>query len=372
MSTRFKSKRVTAQRIGELAGVSAATVSLVLNNRADELRIAPETQLRVTETARKLNYVPNYLARGLSGASTNTIGLLWPLGGAPGNAQIAYHLVQNLAKRGYMSFLTDAIGDPEYTLKCLAEMAQRRVDAIVVYAGGPVLQNKTVRRELERFPHAVVIAARAMDLATDFIHHDRQTAMRQAADHFVDTGRKHMALITVGQANPSKIEAFTEQLAARGVAPRRVTILQADFHDDKHNVQDAVALLESKYPDRKLGFDALACTDDDLAAGIISWMVSRGVRVPEDVAVTGFNNVGMGCHLTPALATVDRHDEQVAILAEELVMDRIGEPKAAWRHEVVPMTFLWRASAGEPQPQTISSTLSNNTTTASSGRGDLP
>jgi DNA-binding LacI/PurR family transcriptional regulator len=355
MSGKTKSHRVTAQRIGELAGVSAATVSLVLNNRADALRIAPETQQRVADAARKLNYVPNYLARGLSGASTRTIGLLWPLGGAPGNAQIAYHLVQNLAKQGYLSFLTDAIGDPHYTQRCLADLEQRSVDGIIVYAGGPVLQNKNICRALERFPRAVVIAARTMDLATDFIHHDRQAAMRKVADHFVDSGRQQMAVLTVGQANPTKIEAFTQQLAKRGVPRRNLVVLQAEFRDDRRLVDDAIALLESRYPQGKPSFDALACTDDDLAAGVTSWLQSRGVRVPQDVAVTGFNNVGMGRHLTPALATVERNDEQVAHLAEQMILARIADPKAPWRREAVPMTFLWRTSAGEPAPREHSS-----------------
>lgn len=351
MSKKAKPARITAQRIGELAGVSAATVSLVLNNRADELRIAPETQLRVTQTARKLNYVPNYLARGLTGASTKTIGLLWPLGGAPGNAQIAYLLVQNLAKHGYLSFLTDAIGDPDYTQRCLADLSQRRVDGIIVYAGGPVLQNKAICRSLESFPHAVVIAARDMELATDFIHHDRQGAMCEIADHFVDTGRKKLALITVGEGNPLKIEAFTSQLARRGVKRQQVDVMIAPFRDEKYNVEDAVTLLESRFPKGKPSFDAVACTDDELAAGVTGWLVSRGVNVPGDVVVTGFNNVPIGRHLSPAIATVERQDETVAQLAEELILSRIAQPDAPWRREQVRMSFLWRASAGEPSPR---------------------
>lgn len=350
MSKASKTPRVTAQRIGELAGVSAATVSLVLNNRGHELRIAPQTQQRVMETAQRLNYVPNYLARGLSGASTQTIGLLWPLGGAPGNAQVAYHLIQNLAQRGYLSFLTDAIGNPDYTRKCLADLAQRQIDGVIVYAGGSVLENKAVRKSIENFNSAVVISAREVKLAADFIHHDRQAAMIQIADHFVDQGRKNFALLTVGKANPMKTQAYTQQLTRRGVRARNMQVLEVPHRDDRTIVEDAITLLESRYPHRKPDFDALACTDDDLAAGIISWLMAQGLNVPRDIAVTGFNNVAMSRHLLPALATVERHDLQVAQLAQQLMLDRIASPGASPVRKTVAMSFLWRASAGGDPP----------------------
>jgi DNA-binding LacI/PurR family transcriptional regulator len=179
MALKRKPQRVTASRIAEVAGVSAATVSLVLNRRGDDLRINRDTQQRVLEAARQLNYVPNYLARGLSGGSTRSIGVIWPLGGAPYNAGIAYQLVQRFAKRGYLTFQTDHLSDAKFTCRALVDLAQRRVDGLVFYAGAKILDNPEMPRLLGEFKSVVVISARDVPLDVDLILHDRRPPMRQ-------------------------------------------------------------------------------------------------------------------------------------------------------------------------------------------------
>jgi len=278
-------RNVTVQQIADKAGVSTATVSLVLNRRGDALRINRQTQQRVLDAAKRLNYVPNFLARGLSGASTHSIGMLWPLGGSPDNATIAYQLMQRIAGRGYVTHMTDHLSMASVSYAALRDLSQRRVDGLIFHAGGSILTDPKVTRILDDFPAVVVISPRPADLSCDFIYHDRRRAMRDIADHFVDTGRKNLGIFNIGVANSIKIEALREQLRKRGAPPAEGELIDPTYISDQTYLADARARLESHYPDR-FPYDAVVCTNDHMAVALIDFLRSRGLRVPEDVAVT--------------------------------------------------------------------------------------
>lgn len=337
--------RITASQIAREAGVSAATVSLVLNQRADALRIHPDTQRRVRAAAERLNYVPNYLARGLTGASTRTIGLLWPLGGSPSNKAMAYTLIQRFAERGYLTFMTDVLRNRRFTAQVLAEMAQRRVDALVLSAGGTMLDDPDVGARIGAFDHAVVLGPRSAKVDCDFILHDRRPAMRQIADHFVASARRRPALLTVGNANITKIQGFAERMCEHGVKLGRSYLLNAPYKGDAAMAPSVIGYLDRRFP-RRFPFDAVACTDDDVAMVFCHWLRGRGLRIGEDVAVTGFNDALPTAFADPPIASVDRRDMAAAERVEQMLFEQIEGLNDVPRSERLDMRFVWRESAG--------------------------
>lgn len=346
-------RKATVSAVAARAGVSPATVSLVLNRRGKELRINQQTQQRVREAARQLNYVPNYLARGLSGASTKSIGLVWSLGGSASNAPIAYQLIQRIAKRGYVCHMTEHLSSADFTSRALTDQLQRRVDGLILHAGGDILDDPRVLGLLGEVQSAVIVSAREADLQCDLphdvIHHDRATAMRQVVDHLVSSGRQRLGMFSIATSNAIKLGAIASRLRELNAAPAQQVLPLCDPVSDNY-LATSRQQLDQHYAGRPFDFDAVICTNDDMAVAMIDFLRTRGLRVPDDVAVVGFDDSSIAPMLNPPLASVTRYDADVATVAEEAMFERLADPSRKPRRCTIEMTFNWRASAGAPEP----------------------
>lgn len=343
------SKNVTASEIAQMAGVSQATVSLVLNQRGDAMRINRKTQARVIDAAKQLNYVPNYLARGLKGASTQTIGLLWSFAGSPTTAGLAHDLARRLSARDYMAYLADTFSEFDTTARILRDLAKRRVDGLVLQAGS-LLSNPDVLDALNMHSAVVVVTDRHRDIEFDQIVHDRCKAYRQMADHFASTGRKKPAILGQIDSNRNKVDAYCSRLAEHGIATDEVVTINLPWIpenplDRSRRLYDCSRTMDKLFPG-DVPFDALACMNDDTAISALAWLRGRGIRVPDDVALIGFNNAEAAEYQDPPLASVDRHDMVVADHIERLLFERIGDPDLPLRQVVTQMEFVRRQSAG--------------------------
>ena len=344
------SRNVTASEIAAMAGVSQATVSLVLNQRGDAMRINRKTQKRVIDAARQLNYVPNYLARGLKGASTQTIGLLWSLAGTPTSAALAHDMTRRLAHRDYMAYLADTVGEAETTVRILRDLAKRRVDGLVLQ-GANLLAEQEVIDALHLHPAVVVVTDKTTSLGFDQIVHNRGTAFSQMAEHFAKTGRKRPAVMgQIAYNNLVKVNAYRKTLAAYDIDLPAEMVIEIPWKlptplDRTRRQYDCSAVMDALFPG-KVPFDAMACMNDDTAMSAIAWLRGRGLRVPDDVAVTGFNNLEAGEYFDPPLASVDRRDGEVADHIERMMFERMADPDLPTRTVEVSMSFVHRRSAG--------------------------
>lgn len=357
--------KVTVSEIAAHAGVSPATVSLVLNRRGKELRINPATQRRVLEAARKLRYVPNYLARGLTGASTRSIGLVWPLGGSTSNAAIAYEIIQRIAQRGYVCHMTDHLSDPLHTHRALVDQMQRRVDGLIIHVGGAILSDKHVVATLKELTCAVIITPREADLDVDLphdvIYHDRKASMRQIADHLAACGRRRVGIYTAGRANAIKIGTLTDRLREHGVDDVALVLPDDDVRDRSY-VQRTHDGLAERYRRADFPFDAVFCTNDELAVSMLAFLRDRALRVPDDVAVIGFDDAQTSMMQAPPLASVARYDADVAAAAETMLFDRMGDADRRPIRRTIAMDFIRRASAGAADPDHSSPSISTSET----------
>jgi LacI family transcriptional regulator len=336
----------TRRSIALEAGLSPTTVSLVLNNRGDSVGIKAETQQRVREIARRHNYVPNPLARGLLGKSTKTVGLLWGLGGPHLSAEMAQDISLRMQKRGYITHLTNSLTDPEIVRRQLADYRQRCVDAVVIKQGSEGLLTQDVCRQLSTFKAAVTVSAVPPALPMDWICHDMVHGYIQAADHLADTGRRRPAIFTNVHANNRKVEGFLGQCRQRGMEVSDKSVINLRQGGQlKELADEAAQSLKAAFPG-EFPFDCLVCSADEVAAAAMVWLRGKGLRAPEDVGVIGCNN-GLFCNLlTPALASMERQDEKVAEAIEQLIVSRLARPDLEARRMDVCSRFVWRESAG--------------------------
>jgi len=329
-------------QVAKLAGVSPVTVSRVFSNTAP---VAAATRKRVLDMAQQTGYQPNPLAAGLRGAKTNTIGMLWSLGGPHDSESMARRVTRRMQQLGYTTYLADQV-EWKSTHKALHDFAQRRVDGVVIQDLTGVYNTfPQITRELAGFGAAVIVSAVPLDVPHDLIVQDRTMAMREAARHLINTGRTRPIAVAPTDSDRLKIDAFLQPWTEQGIQVAQDRVINVHHEDGAVAVETLFKVMDAAFGD-EVPFDAAWCSSDEEAVGLIDWLRSRGKRVPEDVAVVGFNDDPMSAYLWPRLASVRRYDDQVVEQIEALLMQRLQQPALPPQRRYVEMKFVQRESAG--------------------------
>ncbi|TDE09275.1 LacI family DNA-binding transcriptional regulator [Jiangella asiatica] len=318
---------VTQRDVAKLAGVSVRTVSNVVN---DYTYVAEETRARVRQALDELGYRPNLLARGLARGRSGLIALVLPLD-VPYFYELSEYVVVEAERRGY-TILIDRTDGQATRERALVSRTDRSAifDGIIfspIGLGGPELRYRTADTPV------VLLGEKPVGASLDRVQVDDVAAAEAATSHLIGLGRHRIA--AVGQ--PVKARSQTAQHRTLGYQ----RALQAAGHEfdpdlvatvtDFHRADGALAmtrLLEARRPP-----DAVFCYNDLMALGALRTLLSKGYRVPEDVAVAGFDDIEDGRYSTPTLTTVAPDKQQIASQAMDLLIRRLdgdaGPPKTA-------------------------------------------
>jgi len=328
----------TIRDVARRAQVSVASVSRVLNRLEN---VSEETRNRVTDAVRELGYVPHAGARSLSLAKTNAIGVVLPDFHGEFFSEIVRGMDREASRHGYMLLLSNVHAGSEQSANAMRAM-RGRVDGLVILA--PHLTEEELADAVPSRTPAVLINTRGVAGGHPGVRLDNAAGAEAVAEHLVSLGRKRIIHIAGAAGNIDAIEradAFKAALEKRGVA---VEIVQGDFAEESGEAA-IDALLKSG---RK--FDAVFAGNDMMASGALQALNRAGVRVPEEVAVVGFDDIPLARHI--GLTTVQVHiaelgeralDRLLAILAgdedsggqelhkPELVIRSTTDPKARSR-----------------------------------------
>ncbi|RLP85682.1 MULTISPECIES: LacI family DNA-binding transcriptional regulator [unclassified Micromonospora] len=303
---RRRSQSVTLSDVANRAGTSVATASKALNSRAE---VAPETRERVLRAAAELSFQPNVLARGLISGRTRTVGLLTDeLGG-----RFAIPILlgaENALGNGQMSvLLCDARGDAIRRQHYIRTLLARQVDGFIV-----VGDSNDVRPSLTQdIPVPVVYAyAESTDPNDLSIVADDEGGARLAAEHLVSHGRRRIGHITgpdTYRAARDRAAGLRTVLAEAGLTPAGDPLYgEWSQRWGRH----AARLLLAARPD----VDAIFCGNDQVAAGAADTLRDLGRRIPDDVAIVGYDNWEFfAADCRPPLTTVDLNLEQLGAAA---------------------------------------------------------
>jgi len=331
--------------ISRKTGLALTTISGALNNRPG---YSHATRKRVQQAAEALGYTANPLARGLLGKSTKTMGLLWSLGGPHSAEAMSRTMTMRMQKHGYQTHLADCLNDPEVTLKLLADFSRRGVDGVVLQEGEQVLQIPSILRQLEKFNAVLIVGDFPPKeiVHVDYLHHDRLPAYVEAANHFAGIGRRRPAIMGIFPNTQPKADVFLSQAGRRGMKVSDDAVIDVEVVADRSLTESGQVALEQRFNGREVPFDALMCTTDELAIVAVDYLRRRGLRVPDDVAVAGFNNSMVGPYQLPPLASGDRRDDEVAEAVEQMIFSRLEDSDAPPRRKYIAARFVWRESAG--------------------------
>jgi LacI family transcriptional regulator len=280
----------TIRDVARRAQVSVATVSRALNGLEN---VSDGTRSRVADAVRDLGYVPHAGARSLSLARTNAIGVVLPDLHGEFFSEIVRGMDREASRLGFLLLLSNLHGSAEQAQVALRAM-RGRVDGLIVMA--PHLRAEEVSAALPTgFPSMLINTRDASGLRPG-IHLDNEAGVRAVVEHLVSLGRKRLVHIRGPADNidaDERAAAFSSACADFGAD---CAIVDGDFEEESGAAAVAALL------DRGHAFDGLFAANDNMAIGAMEALRASGLRVPEDVAVAGFDDIPLAKHV--GLSTV--------------------------------------------------------------------
>ena len=330
--------RVTIRDVAREAGVSVATVSRVFN---DSGPVNPTTRARIREIARELRYAPNSAARSLSARRTGTLGVLLPdLHGAFFSEVIRG--IDLAVQRHHHHLLLSSSHNERSEVAAALRVMRGRVDGIILMS--PAVDAETLVAELPDDLPVVLLNCALRDERFDTIEIDNAGGAQAMVGHLLACGHRRVALVGGPPRNHDARErrrGYRAALRAAGVEPRAEWELPGDYSEGAgHRAALALLALDPRPT-------ALFAANDAMAVGAMSALREAGMRVPEDVAVTGFDDVPMARYVTPPLTTVRVAISELGARAVDVLMAALTRDGGHRRgHDVLPTSLVVRGSCG--------------------------
>lgn len=339
-----KPPRITSKQVAERAGVSQTTVSFVLN-QIESSNISDETRQRVLDAARELNYVPNMSARALASGRSNNIALIL---GKPHRQVFIDEYIPTVLTG--LSDVTQKHG-LRIVVQLLSNMTNPAVYTDLIrgkeVAGMIVNLNATMASDIEQLlPYA---RERFPVVTLDDVHPEIHSVMvdklggtRTIVEHLVKLGHRRIACITyapLDHIHPAdRLGVYRKVLLESGI-PYDESLVRIGAYDPETGYEAMKSLLP-------LRPTAVYAMNDVMAFGAISAIQESGLRVPEDIAVVGFDDIRLARYSTPSLTTVHEPDIEHGRNAGEMLVDLINGKTPAQRHVRLATQLVIRESCG--------------------------
>ncbi len=349
--------QITIDVVAAEAGVSASTVSHVLNGRADTARISRSTSERVRDAARRLGYTPNHAARSLRRQRTGIITVLaWRLS-SPFFADIATG-VRNVAQRhGFQVSVIDAGAlDRDVEVRALASLRTGICDGVVVATGTHSRRGPATDALLELAEGGTLVSLvldRSPDPAVPAIDVDHLGGSYLATKHLLRLGHRRIAHFTFADtplepdapgSPAARYHGYRQAFAEIGLEPDPAWLFRGGREIEGGRTM-AHELL-GRFPDPAQRPTAIAAFNDRTAIGVIRGCYEAGLRVPEDVALIGFHDIPTARYTTPALTTIGHPLIELGEMAADSLFVLLQGGEVVERDRTVPVSLVIRESCG--------------------------
>lgn len=334
----------TIREVARAAGVSTATVSRVFSNSP---LVSPETAKKVLDEAARLDYWPNSAAQSLSTRCTHTIGVMLPDLFGEFYSDLMRGLDREASLHEYQILLSSSHSNSDDVLAASRAMLGR-IDGLIMLAPDEESID-TVERVRRRVP-VVLLNPRLTVERCYSVGIANYDGARRATEHLLALGHTEIAFVGGPEGNvdaEERLRGFRESLAIAGLDPDRALILPGDFRE-MAGVEASARILEHE-PRPTAVFTA----NDSMAIGLLTALHRAGCRVPEDMAVVGFDNIAMAGYLNPSLTTIHVDACGLGRQAVKMMLDVIESADGGTPvQRVIPATLKIRESCGANIEQT--------------------
>jgi len=325
--------------VARLAGVSTSTVSHVINNN----RFVSETiREKVTSAIATLNYAPSALARSLKLNQTHTIGMLLTASSNPFYAEVVRGVERSCYERGYSLILCNTEGDKDRMDRSLETLLQKRVDGLLIMCTESHLPSAEM---LTRYPSipSVMMDWAPFEGVSDIIQDNSLLGGEMATRYLISRGYTRIACIAGPQdKTPARLrlEGYQRAMAAAGLSVPADYIVDGDFEfQGGFSAMQQLLRLDPRP-------QAVFTSNDAMAVGVYHALYLAGMRIPQDMAVMGYDDIELARYMTPPLSTIHQPKDELGQLAIDTLLHRMANPDASQQLLVLTPELMARASVG--------------------------
>lgn len=332
--------------VAAAAGMSVATVSRVLGGSSHKVNVA--TRRRVEAAAERLAYKANPIARALRLSMTGSIGIVVPSIGNPFFTELVEQVEHHLTGLDLNLYLCDARDSVELEARRLRSFAAGAVDGILIVPCHATESAPAVHEASQLVP-LVQIDRQIPDLKIPWVGVEDTTGIHDIMHHLADLDVQSLALVTSMQSSLSS--AVRTASVRSNAAELGISIAPNHVLDGRYSIEEGTIAAERLVALGGLP-DAIVCADDLLAIGVIAGLRKHGFRIPEDVLVTGFDDVRFASYMVPSLTTVRQPLSRIAAEAVRLLQED-GDSTREGIRIALPGKLMVRGSTtrGEHIPQ---------------------
>lgn len=347
---KLKRRQATLSDIAETVGVAPMTVSRVIN---DSGYVSEETRKKVLQAVKDLNYRRNGLARNLKRQFTETVGLVLGDISNPYSTELARSVRETLVNQGFSLFICISEHSAKEDILAFESLANHSVDGIIVATRANEGGDEYLRGIVESNIPVVVIGRDFQHEEVDFVSPDNLRGGFEATQHLIDLGHKRIGFIGASLKGGSSLKRLQGYLQAL----------------EKHNIEIDERLVTGRnedisevpgYSTEEIGFEgmkrllslpnpptAVFARNDFTAIGAMSAINDAGLKIPEDIAIVGFDDISLAVRTSPSLTTVRQPMRLEGQLAAEMLLERIeGKEKIARREKILNCELIVRESTG--------------------------
>lgn len=333
-----KKKKYNLKDVANLAGVSLGTASKVINN----LYVKPESRIRVENAMKELNYVPNAIARSLKANSSKTIGVIIPDISSPINGKVLRGIEDVGSKAGYSILIYDTNMSESSEEKALALLKEKMVEGII-YASN-TMSEKTIQEIQRSGIRTSLIMTSVDEKGFSMVTLDNEAAAYDMTNYLISCNHKKILMLAGGREDKNagipRVEGYRRALEEHGIAFDENLVIWGSYQMER-GYRDMMAVLEGD-----LEFTAVFAVADEVAIGAMKALKERGIRIPDDVSIAGFDGIDISNYVFPPLSTVEQPFYRFGAEGMQILIDSL-ETRRSDVHLNLDWKIIKTASVGK-------------------------
>ncbi|MGN0406398.1 MAG: LacI family DNA-binding transcriptional regulator [Bariatricus sp.] len=319
---------MTIKDIARKCGVGISTVSRALNDHPD---INPETKERILKTVAESDFVPNSSARNLKRTDAQAIAVLVKEINDPFFATMMQVLEQEIRKRHYAFFIRHMTRGRDELEEAAELIAEKRLRGLIFLGGS--FENKTDRLKRLKVPFVVCTASLSAvpeGCLASWVATDDREASRKIVDYLCETGHRSIAILASDKNDSNvgflRMKGYEQALKEHGIALKDELVCYLEETDTAYSMENGYRMMR-KLLKRDCKFTAVFAISDLMAVGAIRALREAGKRIPQDVAVAGFDGLAFGEYFEPPITTMVQPAEEIAKESVEILFQMIESQK---------------------------------------------
>ena len=328
----------TISEVAKKAGVSPTTVSHVINRTRF---VSDEKRERVERAIEEMDYRPNALARSLRNGYTHTLGLILPDSANPFFAEVGHSIEIAAFQAGYSVILCNTENDFAKENLYIDVLTKKQVDGMIFVMMGE--RNDSLKKLVEMEVPTVVMDRDLPGLEMDVVLADNHQGGVLAVDHLISMGHKRIGCIAgPSSINPSsrRLAGYKQALQAANLVAEPELIMNGDFHPESGWKLGHAMLSQRNAP------TAIFACNDLMAIGVMRAATELGLRIPDDLALVGYDDIELASYTSPSLTTIKQPKAEMGLASLTFLLRRIKDKQSSPQYALLPVSLVIRGSCG--------------------------